>query len=132
MTAPQASFEERAREVIQCAFGGEHHVRKLKWMLAKDAILVSSFCEFAVPGYLSTWDYDELTKLVVAAHDQCVRAEVRPKGKDFLVILSDRERQNADHPYVNAHPTLEDHAARIREEITSEELRRRLSGPEAA
>jgi hypothetical protein len=128
----QRPFRERALAVIQCAFGGEHHVDKLSWHNGEAGSLLDSRCEFRTFGSLATWDYNELTRLVVAAHDYCVRADVRPAGRRSLgVMLSDRLRAHGDMPLMKAHPTLEDHAARIRGEIDSAEFGRRLKAAPA-
>jgi hypothetical protein len=116
------SFRKRASRVIDITFGGEHHVCSLKWI---DHTL-TPYCEFRVYGELASWDYDGLTRLVVAAHDECVRAAVVPKMRDLGVILSDRVRNHADSPLMLAHPTLEDHLKLIRHDIDIRGLAKRM------
>lgn len=118
-------FKTRALAVIECAFGGAHHVRNLKWEL-----LGTDFehCEFLLLGELSTWDSDRLTALVVACHDQCIRAEVSSAMRYLRVMLHPRVRYNEAHPIMLAHPTLEDHAALLRHQIDGRELFRRMRG----
>jgi hypothetical protein len=106
------SFRDRAVRVINGAFGGEHHVWSLKW-IAKGA-LGDKVCTFLVNEGMSTYDYSDLTKLVVHCHDECVRGSVMGGGRGRLrVTLSSRERKHK-HPDSCAHPTLEQHVEQIR------------------
>ena len=61
----------------------------------------------------ATYDFDGLTRLVVLAHDRCIRAEFQPSGPGMLkVVLHKRhKRQGRMH---ERHPTLEDHIKIIR------------------
>lgn len=99
-------FRDRALAVIELTWGGKHHVGEITW---ED----EAACRFTLPSDMATWDFDELTRLVVAAHDQCVRACVLPKMRYIGILLSDRKRFGKD-PFVQAHPTLEAHVAAIR------------------
>lgn len=107
----QEQFKERALRVIDVAYGGQHHVWSLKW---NDGRWTSNGCTFLVGEMAATYDFAELTKLVVACHDECVRGEIRNGGPGRLrVILTPRERKSK-HPDVCAHPTLESHVEQIR------------------
>jgi len=99
-------FRDRALDVIEEVFGGEHHVFHLKWE--------GDGCKFLVNEQMATYDFSDLTRLVVACHDHCVRGEIRNGGPRMLrVILSPRERTHK-HPDCCAHPTLEQHIAHLR------------------
>ena len=102
------SFKDRATRVINGAFGGEHHVKSLKW--SGDAQ-----CSFVVgQGTMSTYDYAGLTQLVVHCHDECVRGEIGNGGPGGLkVFLTNRSRKHK-HPDTCAHPTLDQHVEQIR------------------
>jgi hypothetical protein len=128
MTDPaDRPFKERADAVIRFVWGGEHHVDTIKWTITRDGGLSSSRCEFKIFGELSTFDFSEMTRLVVAAHDHCVRAAVWACGRQKLrVLLSDRRRTAPDHQDLFTHPTLEDHVACLRKTIDRSELFRRL------
>ena len=54
-----------------------------------------------------------MTRLVVVAHDECVRAEIRP-NRGLAVLFTGRTRSAEDFPIVQCHPTLEAHIAAIR------------------
>ena len=106
-------FRERALNVIELTWGGPHHVGEIKWENRGDHLGDEAACRFTLPGDMATWDFSELTRLVVACHDQCVRACVLPKMRYIGILLSDRKRFGKD-PYVETHPTLEAHVAAIR------------------
>ncbi len=112
MSAEQLGlFRDRAMRVIEAVWGGEHHVGNIKW---EGDVGEHKHCRFSVyaPNGLSTWDYDELTRLVVAVHDECLRACVLPGLRYFSVLLSEKQRTGRD-PIVDAHPTMDDHLAAI-------------------
>lgn len=107
-----ADFAERAERVVDFAFGGMHHVFSARF---EDGHLWCS-----VYGSLSTWDFDGLTRLVVAAHEHCVRIDVRPSAPRHLGILISRRVPLADagtHPMVEGHPTLLEHLEKLKRPI---------------
>lgn len=93
--------EEAARRVLAHAYYGIHHVpywdRRTAW---GDGVAVS------VPVSLSTYDYNTLTRLVVAAHDECVRVEILPGGRGLLKIGLTMRKREGD--ITEKHPTMED------------------------
>jgi hypothetical protein len=102
------SFRDRAMRVINGTFGGEHHVSSLKWFEGPD------HCTFLVGPHLSTYDFAEMSQLVVHCHDECVRGLVSNGGPHRLKItLPHRDRKNR-HPDAYAHPALEQHVEQIR------------------
>lgn len=109
MTEKLAPFHVRASAVVEDVFGGEHHVSSLKWD--------ERHCKFLThcPD-MSTFDFSELTRIVVSAHDNCVRVTVSNGGPNRLRIhIYDRERTSERDPLCRAHPTLERHVQAIRE-----------------
>lgn len=106
-----ASFRTRAMSVIDKVFGGEHHVQSLKW---KDNIWSS--CTFLTfESQLSTFDFSHLTRLVVVAHDEYLRAAVSGGGPRMMKILLSERKQGTMDPVSGGCPTLEAHIAAIRE-----------------
>ena len=105
------TFKDMAIAVINGTFGGEHHVRSLKWEKMGTS---GELCTFLVGADLSTYDYADLTKLVVFCHDECVRGEIRQGGPgNFRITLTPRTRKHK-HPDMGAHPTLDQHVEQIR------------------
>jgi hypothetical protein len=122
MSHDYVHFKRKAGVIIEKAFHGEHHVKSLKW---NDFPWCS--CSFLVFGNLATWDDSKLTWLVVLCHDLCLRAEVSNGGPHMTkVTLWPRLRNSEEAPISEACPTLEDHIARIRGEIDTHELQRRM------
>lgn len=64
-------------------------------------------------GRLATFDFDGLTRLVVLAHDRCIRAEIRPSGPGLIKIIL-HKRHIREGRQSEKHPTLEDNISRIR------------------
>jgi hypothetical protein len=64
-------------------------------------------------GTLASWDFSHLTRLVVMAHDRCIRAEVAPSGPGRLKILL-HKRHAREGEMNRRHPTLEEHIALCR------------------
>ena len=111
MAMYQDSFRDRATRVINGTYGGEHHVFSLKWSYNG---YDGEVCTFLVNERAATYDYAELTKLVVHCHDECVRGEIVVGGpKRLRVILTPRARKHRS-PDCCAHPTLEQHVEQIR------------------
>jgi hypothetical protein len=98
-------FEERAELVLARAFRGIHHVRRIKKL--------PNIWTTSAYGGLATFDFDTLTRLVIAAHDHCVRVEVTHSGPKMVKIyISQREREGDG--FVR-HPTIEEAIQTFRE-----------------
>lgn len=99
-------FRERAERVLSRTYLGLHHVPFLntaKW--------TERHVRVTLHDGLSTFDNDALTRLVVAAHDECVRAEIIPLGRHLGLYLHDRKREGESW---ERHPDLETHVAWVR------------------
>jgi hypothetical protein len=66
---------------------------------------------------LSTYDYDELTVLVVLSHDRAIRVQIEAATHKFLRLMF-HQRECGEDPSTQA-PTLEGHIARIRQHYSS-------------
>lgn len=54
---------------------------------------------------LASTDYNDLTRMVLLAHDMCVRVEIIPKGMNrYLIAVWKRSR---DGGLMQCHPTIE-------------------------
>jgi hypothetical protein len=81
------SLRQRALNVLASAYRGIHHVDLKK---AKEDSFSYSVCVY---GGASTYDSDVLTRLVIAAHDACVRLDINGAANGYLrLIFTDRER----------------------------------------
>lgn len=61
----------------------------------------------------ATFDFSELTRLVLVAHEESIRVDLAPKARDYMaVFFSPREREGSS---MERHPTIEEAIARFRE-----------------
>lgn len=69
--------------------------------------------EVPIQTYLSTYDSDELTRLVVLSHDRLLRLEIKWHTRGWL-LLRFSQRKDREGELWDRLPTLEAHAAMIR------------------
>lgn len=69
--------------------------------------------ETNVPDNLSTYDFDFLTRIVVVAHDLCVRVSVLPSGPGRLKLRLFARKRDGD--LYTRHPTMEEAVNGVRE-----------------
>ena len=97
--------KEEATKFFSEFFGGEHHFPS-KISPCGNGWRILTMQEMA------TYDFGTLTKLVVLAHDHCVRAAVRPsKGMKLEITIHKRKREGS---MFERHPTLEDSVEQLR------------------
>jgi hypothetical protein len=87
--------------------GGFHHMAEVKQ--AYTGIKVQTH-----PHHLATYDYNNLTELVFAAHDACIRIEMAQGGPGRVALLL-HKRHKRDGSMFERHPTLEQAVASWRE-----------------
>lgn len=101
---------------LWCAFkGGESHVFEAitDWSFGR-----ARGIRIVPPGGcigFASYDYDELTRLVVLAHDRCIRVHVAASGSRLVVTMHKRDRNAEDMAL--RHPTLDEHVVAIRAEV---------------
>jgi len=102
---------EEATEFFSEFYRGEHHIPNYK-----PKQYGYGFCVCHDRGGLATFDFNELTRLVIMAHDKCIRVEIMPKGRDTMIIgIWKREREGS---MSHRHPTLEDAIEAFRKSAT--------------
>jgi hypothetical protein len=98
--------KKEATDFFADFYGGEHHIPNEVIPIGNNG------WEVADVNSLATTDFDGLTKLVVMAHDRCMRVALVPCGVNrYKLVLHKRVRG------VNisiSHPTIEDSIIRIR------------------
>jgi len=100
-------FEQRAEAVLACVFRGLHHCPEIHKFSYGWEVNTNS---------LSTVDFDQLTRLVVAAHDMCVRAQVQQGGpRQVKILLSPRGHRTGG--IYDRHPTMEDALSEVRRSL---------------
>lgn len=91
-------LEEEAKKFFSDFYRGEHHFpTKLKpW---GEGWAMNHFAA------LSTFDFNDLTRLVLLAHDRCVRVAVEPLNCKYVrIAIWKREREGSMY---ERHPTIE-------------------------
>jgi len=64
-------------------------------------------------GGLATWDFDQLTRLVIMAHELCMRVEITSCNMQYLhLAFSQRETREGD--ICKRHPSIEEAVERVR------------------
>lgn len=91
--------KEEATQFFSIFFGGEHHFPSQLKECGHGWRMIA-------PYYLSTFDFHNLTKLVLMAHKYCIRVAVDTYGVNKLkIMIWKREREGS---LSMRHPTIED------------------------
>ena len=91
-------------------FGGFHHCPRIRER--RYGVACSPYGD-----KMSTWDSNLLTKLVVMAHDNCVRASILPAGSNQTRIVLFRRSlrpEQTDEPIGRSHPIMAQHVDFLR------------------
>ena len=99
--------DERLNVIVNHAFGGWHHVSGRK-PIGRDSVT------FTAGGDFSTFDWTNMTRLVLACHAVRVRAEVTNGGPHRLKITLS-PRVNKPDSWSEHHPDLDDLIAQARD-----------------
>lgn len=97
--------QRRCYAMLCDAVGGSHHIYGKMFPATDNGITT------VISNSLSTFDNDELTRMVILAHDYCVRLEVSPASSRHLrLYIHARDREGSiwkRHP--NIHRAVENH-----------------------
>lgn len=106
-----APATERMENVLRRTFRGMHHCPKIRKFN-----IGSEFEHWEINpfGGLSTFDSDVLTRLVIMAHDECVRVEIDSSGPGRVKIRLHARKRRTGGPFFERHNTLETAIARVR------------------
>ena len=111
MTPPEehrTELERRAERVLAKVYGGVHNC--VGWPRRK---IGQGILELSVPDGISTYDCARLTKLVIAAHDECMRVEMLASGPRRLKLYMTLRKRDTDS-FATRHPTIEQAIATVR------------------
>lgn len=107
MELTNAMTKEEALDFFAALFYGEHHIPSEVKECGYGWQISSNYTR------LATFDYNDLTRLVVLAHDRCIRAEVYSRGMNRTVIQIHKRQRNDS--LTKGHPSIEEHIKSIRE-----------------
>ena len=69
---------------------------------------------------MSTYDFDDLTRLVFLAHERCIRIELEPATHHYMKIMF-HERTHEEHVGIGRfHPSLEEAVALFKQTVYEE------------
>ena len=88
--------------------GGEHHITGKVKESSPWGIQTTISTDFA------SYDFAELTKLVVLAHDRGIRASLSPLNMQYMRLMLHVRQYRYGPTFYERHPTLEKQAAAIR------------------
>lgn len=112
MTAPMT--KESATEFFSVLFHGEHHIPGDVRPFGR------GWKVNCYSGRLSTFDFNDLTRLVLLAHDRCVRVEIVQGGPGRIgVAIWQRHSRVGD--FASRHPTIEQALADWRQQFPATE-----------
>lgn len=64
---------------------------------------------------LATWDFNHLTRLVIGAHDRCIRLDIDARARNYLALMMwPRKREGS---MSQRHPTIEQAIAGFRGDL---------------
>lgn len=102
---------EEAFEFFSDFFFGDHHFpsEMKEW---------GNGWSMAVTQSISTYDFNHLTRLVLMAHDRCIRVEISPRGMNRMLIII-HKRVRGKESMSKVHPTMEEAIHFIRQQETT-------------
>lgn len=96
--------------------GGNHMFGKIQ-ACGEHGLVINS----KASHYMSTFDYSNLTKAVVIAHDRMIRFQIEPSGPRMLKFIA-HKRHTREGDYCERHPTMEEAIATVREQFPYDEV----------
>lgn len=101
-------FEKVAVRVLCLGFGRPWNV---PWNWGRTDWHCGGCVSVCARSTLATYDRDGLTRLVIAAHDYCVRVEISPAMSYLRIRVHPRSREKL---IMSGHPTIEEAIAKFR------------------
>lgn len=92
-------FQQRAEAMLARVFGGMHHVHGLK------KVQPDRYWTCLHQGGAASFDFSILTRLVLGAHEYCLRVEITGGGPNRLKIHVSNRNRSADNSY-ERHPKI--------------------------
>lgn len=106
----------RAADLLGYVWRGIYHIKdslpKVDWSAKRDI-------KITIYGGLSTFDNSLLTRLVIGAHDACLRVEIEAATHHYLRLWIS-ERNGREGRFYEYHPTIEQAIERERADLGRE------------
>ena len=91
----------KVERILAFAYHGIHHVPG--WDRRKEEL--RGVIEINVFDSIATWDFDQLTRLVIGAHNECCRMEIRASGPRLLKLVF-HNRSGREGAIWDRHPDI--------------------------
>lgn len=106
-----SDFGRQVADLLGDAFLGIYHLnhgtlRRADWTSTR-------WIEINYAGELATYDGNEITRLVMLAHDRCIRFAVRACNMQYVRLCFSLRQRDGDMAWAR-HPTIEDHVTYLR------------------
>jgi hypothetical protein len=99
---------QKATAVLGYAYGGEHHIPAKIYDQ-------KHFVEINVPVGIATFDFDQLTRLVMGCHYYCVRMEIAQSSpRRVKLYFHDRKREGG---VMDRHPGIDELFENVKEDF---------------
>ena len=99
-------FDHRALAMLCKAFRTGVHNLTVRWdrvdWRGRYGFALNMYC-----GGFATYDFDPLTRLVIGAHEECIRVCLTPKAPKYMEIAMSPRDRVADSMFAR-HPTIEE------------------------
>ena len=86
------------------------HLKKMEWTR-------TDWIEMLLFGSMCTYDYDVLTRLVILAHDHCIRVDVEARSYRYLRLCFYKRSRNGPG---YTHPTIETAITNARRDLVDD------------
>lgn len=104
-----SAFGSEVADILGIVWRGIYHLRDAS--LQRVDWRAVDMLDLTVPRDLATYDFAELTDLVVLCHDRAIRLSIEPAMSRLRLRFSRRSRDGAQH---ERHPTIEQAIERVR------------------
>ena len=109
-----SKFMREVLDILDHVYCGLHHTDYQEQFKKKDFCGTRSV-EYVTPSDLSTYDYNELTKLVILAHDKGIRISVRAENHKLIIQFHNRMGKRTNKFSMSQrHPSLKTAIENIR------------------
>jgi hypothetical protein len=109
------SAQKECFELLCDIHGGGNHLFGKLYPMGETGLYINSTCS----NYMSTFDFSNLTRAVVLAHDRMIRFQIEPSGPGMLKLTACK-RNSREGRMHERHPTIEDAIAAVRKDFSSE------------
>lgn len=113
-----SDFQHEAIRMFVQAMGTGIYNLSINW--TRGDYSYSGAVHLVMYGSLASWDFNHLTRLVIAAHEACIRVSVEAAAPKYLRISMHRRERAAEAIHAR-HPTIEQAVEAYRKSVTPQD-----------